>query len=121
MGYVNQDGSILYEDGTSGDVSNEDYYKDALNGNTQIKDPVVSEDKKSMSMIYAVPVKNQDKINGVLVSIRDGMELSEMIKQIQFGNTGSAYMINKDSYSIAFKDSSMPLNRYNSIEEAKKN
>lgn len=121
MGYVNQDGSILYEDGTSGDVSNEDYYKDALNGNTQIKDPVVSEDKKSMSMIYAVPVKNQEKITGVLVSIRDGMELSEMIKQIQFGNTGSAYMINKDSYSIAFKDSSMPLNRYNSIEEAKKN
>lgn len=29
-------------------------------------------------------------------------------------------MINSQSYSIAYIDKSMPLNRYNSIEEAKK-
>lgn len=120
LGYASLDGKAYFQDGTSKDISGEDYFNRAKAGESVIEDPVVAEDKKTMTMTYAVPVKNNGTITGVLISVRDGMELSEMIKTIQFGTTGSAYMINSKSESIAYKDSSMPLNRYNSIEEAKK-
>lgn len=120
LGYVSLDGQAIFSDGTTKDVSKEDYFTKAKAGTTVIEDPVVSKDKKSMTMNYAVPIKENNTVKGVLVSVRDGMELSDMIKTIKFGKTGSAYMINSKSQSIAYKDSSMPLNQYNSIEEAKK-
>ncbi|BCN29378.1 methyl-accepting chemotaxis protein [Anaeromicropila herbilytica] len=121
MGYAGLDGIMYYTDGTQENISNEEYYKKSLLNEAIVNDPVVAEDKKSMSMVYSVPIKNGDTVVGVLVSVRDGMELSDMIKQIFFGKTGSAYMINSRSESIAYKDSNMPLNQYNSIEESKKN
>lgn len=120
MGYADTNGEISYTDGTKENIADKAYFKKAISGQTYIDDPVVAQDKKSMSMVYAVPIKNNNSIVGAIISVRDGLELSEMIKKISFGKTGSAYMINSQSYSIAYIDKSMPLNRYNSIEEAKK-
>ncbi|PJI07395.1 MULTISPECIES: methyl-accepting chemotaxis protein [Clostridium] len=120
MGYADVNGIITYTDGTKANIKDKVYFKEALAGKSYVDDPVVAADKKSMSMVYAVPIKNNNSITGVLVSVRDGLELSEMIKKISFGKTGSAYMINSKSVSIAYVDKSMPLNKYNSIEQAKK-
>ncbi|WP_234121883.1 methyl-accepting chemotaxis protein [Clostridium hydrogenum] len=120
IGYANLDGEIYYTDGTSENIKDTTYFQKALSGDTYITDPVVADDKKSISMEYAVPIKSNNSVTGVLVSVRDALELSDMIKKISFGKTGSAYMINSKSESIAYKDKSMPLNKYNSIEEAKK-
>lgn len=120
MGYADTNGNIAYTDGTKGNISNQAYFKKSLGGATYIGDPQVSSDKKSMYMAYSVPVTKNNNVVGVLVAVRNGFELSDMIKKIEFGKTGSAYMINSNSISIAYKDKSMPLSRYNSIEEAKK-
>jgi methyl-accepting chemotaxis protein len=120
MGYSDVNGNIYYTDGSKDNVKEQEYFKKTISGEEYIGDPIISSDKKSMSMIYSVPIYNNNSVVGSLVAVRDGMELSDMVKKIFFGKTGSAYMINSKSESIAYKDSSMPLNKYNSIEEAKK-
>ncbi len=120
MGYADMNGNIIYTTGEQTNIKDTTYFKKSMSGENFINDPEVNESKTAMTMIYSVPIKNDDSITGVLVSVRDGMELSEMIKKISFGKTGSAYMINSQSNSIAYKDSSMPLNQYNSIREAEK-
>lgn len=120
MGYADVNGNITYTNGEQGNIKDTTYFKKSISGENFIDDPVVNDNKTAMTMVYSVPIKNDNSIVGVLVSVRDGMELSEMIKKISFGKTGSAYMINSKSNSIAYKDSSMPLNQYNSIKEAEK-
>lgn len=121
MGYADIDGNILYTDGEKGNIKNTEYFQKSISGENYIADPIVNKDKTAMTMTYSVPVNKNDSVIGVLVSVRDGLELSEMIKKIAFGKTGSAYMINSKSVSIAYMDKSMPLNQYNSIKEAEKN
>ncbi len=120
IGYADLNGNITYTTGEQTNIKDTTYFKKSISGENFIDDPVVNEGKTAMTMVYSVPIKNDTSITGVLVSVRDGMELSEMIKKISFGKTGSAYMINSQSNSIAYKDPSMPLNQYNSIREAEK-
>lgn len=120
MGYADVNGNITYTDGAQNNIKDSSYFKKSISGENFVDDPIVNDNKTAMTMVYSVPIKNGDSIIGVLVSVRDGMELSELIKKISFGKTGSAYMINSQSNSIAFRDSSMPLNQYNSIKEAEK-
>jgi methyl-accepting chemotaxis protein len=120
MGLADSAGNITYNDGSKENIKESAYFKKSIAGENYIEDPVVNSAKTAMTMVYSVPVKNNGKTSGVLVSVRDGLELSEMIKKIAFGKTGSAYMINSKSVSIAYMDKSMPLNQYNSIKEAEK-
>jgi methyl-accepting chemotaxis protein len=120
MGYADTKGNVYYTDGSKDNIKDQEYFQKSISGNEYIGDPIVAIDKKSMYMMYSVPIKNNNSVVGMLISVRDGLELSEMVKKIFFGKTGSAYMINSKSESIAYKDSSMPLSKYNSIEEAKK-
>ncbi|MBU3100047.1 MULTISPECIES: methyl-accepting chemotaxis protein [Clostridium] len=121
MGYADIHGNILYTTGEKGNIKDTISFQKSISGGSYIADPVVNKDKTTITMTYSVPVKKNNSVVGVLVSVRNGLELSEMIKKITFGKTGSAYMINSKSNSIAFMDKNMPLNQYNSIEEAKKN
>lgn len=121
MGFADSEGNITYTDGTTENIKDADYFKKAIAGESYVADPVVNSSKTAMTMAYSVPVKSNGSTVGVLVSVRDGLELSEMIKKIAFGKTGSAYMINSKSVSIAYMDKTMPLNQYNSIKESEKN
>ncbi|MVX66503.1 HAMP domain-containing protein [Clostridium chromiireducens] len=120
MGYSDVNGNITYTTGQQDNIKDTTYFKKSISGENFINDPEVNADKTAMTMEYSVPIKNNGSIIGVLVSVRNGMELSNIIKKISFGKTGSAYMINSQSNSIAYKDPSMPLNQYNSIKEAEK-
>lgn len=120
MGYADVNGNIIYTDGEQNNIKDNSYFKKSISGENFVDDPIVNDNKTAMTIVYSVPIKNGDSIIGVLISVRDGMELSELIKKISFGKTGSAYMINSQSNSIAFRDPSMPLNQYNSIKEAEK-
>ena len=120
IGYADANGNITYTNDEQTNIKDTTYFKKSMSGENSIDDPTVNADKTEMTMIYSVPIKNDNSVVGVLVSVRDGMELSDMIKKISFGKTGSAYMINSKSNSIAYKDPSMPLNQYNSIKEAEK-
>lgn len=121
MAYVDANGDAYYTSGEKVNVKNESFYKKVMTGKDVIEDPVVDDSKKSMTMIYAAPIRNNNNVVGAIVAVRDGMELSQIISKVNFGQTGSGFMVNSEATSIAYKDSSMPLSRYNGIKEAEKN
>lgn len=102
------------------DVKDRDYFKKALTGQRAVSDPLVSKVDGSLVITYAVPIKHQNKIVAVLTASRDGNELSDFAKDIKFGKTGYAFMINNTGVIIAHSNKDLVVNMANYIEESKK-
>jgi len=119
--FVEANGDIKKPDGTIVNVKDRAYLKQALAGKDNVSDPIVTKDaNKQVVVVYAVPVKYNDKIVGVLIETRDGNYLSELTNQLKIGQTGYAFMIRKDGANIASTDKEKVTSMYNPIEEAKK-
>lgn len=119
MSIVDLEGNAKDTDGTTANVAERDYYKKALAGDKSVSDPIVSQVSNSVVVVYAVPIKGESGITGVLYATRDGNELSSIIDDIQFGKSGAAYMINKQGTTVAHKDKSLVLNMDNTFENMK--
>ncbi len=103
MAFVNQAGQAIYEDGGHSDLSREDYIKRGLNGERVVSDPMVIKDNQII-MVYAVPVMDGTKAEGVLIGLRDAYELGELASQITYGESGNAYIMNRHGNTIAHSD-----------------
>lgn len=119
MGIADLDGNYKTTKGENLNIKDRAHFKNALAGERYISDPIVSKTDNSMIVTIAVPIRSQDKIIGVLVAVRDGNELSEIVKDITFSKTGKAFMINSTGTVIAHDDQSMVFNMYNAIEASK--
>ncbi|GFZ33877.1 methyl-accepting chemotaxis protein [Clostridium zeae] len=120
MGIADKNGDVQYTDGKNANVKDRPYFQNALAGKGNVSDPLISKVDGSIVVVYAVPIKNNNDIVGVLISTRDGNKLSEITNQIKFGQTGSAFMIKKDGTVIAHNNKDLVMKLYNPIEEAKK-
>ena len=103
MAFVNQTGQAIYEDGGHSDLSGEDYIKRGLNGERVVSDPMVIKDNQII-MVYAVPVMDGTKVEGVLIGLRDAYELGELASRITYGESGNAYILNRYGNTIAHSD-----------------
>lgn len=120
IGIADKEGKSIYTNGESSNVSDRDHFKKALSGRSNVSDPLVSKINGSLIVTYAVPIKYNNEIVGVLLEITDGNKLSELTNQVKVGKTGYAFMIRKDGTNIASNDKDKVINMYNPIEEAKK-
>ncbi len=120
IGIADVGGKVKYTDGETLDISDRAHFKKAISGESAISDPIVSKVDKSIVMSFAVPIKDGGKIVGVLVGTRDGNELSSYTNEIQFGKSGSAYMINDKCTTIAHKNPELVKNMDNTLENVKK-
>ena len=119
MGIADKNGDIKYTDGKSINIKDRSYFQNALAGKGNVSDPLISKADGSIVVVYAVPIKNNNEVVGVLVETRDGNKLSELTNKVQFGETGNAFMIKKDGTTIAHSNKDLVLNMYNAIEESK--
>lgn len=117
---VDKSGYCKNPDGTSSDVSDREYFKKALSGKSNVSDPIISKTNGQLIVVYAVPIKSNNEIVGVLLQTMDGNNLSELINEVKVGKTGSAFMVAKDETTIANLDKSLVLKRYNVANEVKK-
>ncbi|MDP4108993.1 MAG: methyl-accepting chemotaxis protein [Bacillota bacterium] len=102
------------------DISEREYFKNAVAGTNTISDPIVSKSDKTMSVFIAVPVLGYSRsVIGVIVANLDGNELSKMISDITFAKTGKAYMINKDDVTIAHSNEEVVLNQEKTFDMLK--
>ena len=120
MTIIDKNGDGKNTDGTTTNLKDRIYFQKALSGESNVSDPIVSKVDGSVVVVYAVPIKNNNEVVGVLSEIRDGNSLSELTNQIKVGETGYAFMIRKDGANIASTDKDKVINMYNPIEEAKK-
>lgn len=120
MTIIDVDGNAITTNGGTAKVTDLDYFQKAKSGKRAVSDPFKSKITNDLVVAYAVPIKDEDKVKGVLVSIREGNELSELISDIQFLSNGEANILNGSGIIIAHKDKDLVTNSYNAFDEVKK-
>ncbi|TCO69240.1 methyl-accepting chemotaxis protein [Marinisporobacter balticus] len=120
LGISDKSGNAKNMDGKGANIKERKYYQEAISGKSYASDPIISKVDSSVIVLYAVPIKNNNEIVGILIETTDGNKLSELTNQVKIGATGYAFMIKKDGTNIAYPDKNMVLKMYNPIEEAKK-
>jgi methyl-accepting chemotaxis protein len=120
LGIVDKAGIVNNTDGKSADIKERVFFQNALAGKSNVSDPIVSKTDGNIVVVYAVPIKYNDEIIGVLIETQDGNKLSELTNDVKVGQTGYAFMIKKDGTNIASTNKDLVIQMYNPIEEAKK-
>lgn len=118
MGISAPDGKVYRTDGSVTDIQSLDYLKQALNGTPSVSDPILQNDK-SMHIEFAVPLKNENKIAGILVGAIEGTSFSQITQDIKIGQTGTAFMINKVGTTVANTDQTLVQKQNNTLNNVK--
>ncbi|WP_027400081.1 methyl-accepting chemotaxis protein [Anaerovorax odorimutans] len=102
------------------DVSERKYFNVCKNsGETYISDPLVSKDTNQKVFIIASPIFKDGVFDGILYAGLNQYILSEHVKQVGVGETGTTYILDKEGNRIASYDSSIIENKKNIIESVK--
>ena len=122
IGLVDTNGKKINSTSKITDVSEKDSFKRNMKGEIVISDPFVSSLDGQMIMTYGMPIKDK---NGNVVSIveyvRLATEVSEILNDVEFLETGSAYMINSEGTVIAHPNKKFVDELYNSFKEVQEN
>lgn len=106
------------------DISDRDYFKAALQGETFVSDPIISEIDGSQVVIVSSPLWANGipntTVEGVIFFAFDGNIISEFASSITIGKSGKATIINKEGFTIANEDQSVIMEQ-NIIKEAQEN
>jgi len=109
MMLIDSNGKAISNTGEVLDMKDNPLFKAALSGENAVSDPVFDDNRTDIVMAYAVPVKSGNEVTGVLMAVRDGLELSEFARRIRFGETGEAFIINRQGRTIAHADTQLLL------------
>jgi methyl-accepting chemotaxis protein len=119
MGIADSAGNVTYTDGTAENLVSQSYFIKALSGKYSISDLILDQSAKSTKLIYAVPIKSNGKVTGVLLAIRDGYELSQITQALDIGIEGSrAYILDIRGTVIADVSNETILAKENYIQMA---
>ncbi|WP_342036139.1 methyl-accepting chemotaxis protein [Treponema phagedenis] len=101
-------------------LTDREWILEAFKGKTAISEPFVSRGEEGLIIAIAVPVYDTNQqITGALVAVMNASYLSDMIKDIVVGKTGSCYILGKTGTTIAEKDYKVVMNFENIIEKSK--
>lgn len=122
ISYANAAGDTLAPDLTTVvNIKERPYFKKAMEGQYAVSDPVEDKSKAGrLIIVFAVPVKYNDEIVGVLFKVGDGNCLSNITNQIAMGKGGKAYMVNGEGTTVAHYDSNFVLKADNAIKNNEK-
>ncbi|NMB95175.1 MAG: hypothetical protein GYA02_00950 [Clostridiaceae bacterium] len=104
LAIIDTSGNAIYNNGRTENLSDRNYFQKALNGSRALSNPFVSDIYNSLVITYAVPIKNNNQVVGVLAATRDGYELSEFAREISVGKTGNSFIANSVGKTIAHSD-----------------
>ncbi len=107
-----QIGEIIDKDGKSifdrEDYSDREYFKKAINGETFISDPLINRQNGEFTIVIAAPLwKNgmaNTTVEGIVYFVPNKDFLTDIVKSINVGDTGDAYLLDKNGLTIAYKD-----------------
>lgn len=119
MSFADSKGNLYTTNDQILDVSNDEEFKKAMEGISNVSEPRVSKVDDSVIVLYAVPVKSNGTIVGVVMAAKKGTEISDYSNSIKLGETGQAFMINEEGTTIAHNNMELVLNRDNDFENVK--
>ncbi len=84
---------------------NRKYFKASINGDTFVSEPLISKVTGKLKTIVSAPLwKNGlagSEVVGILYLVPDENFLNDAMGEIKIGDTGYAYMLNKEGFTIA--------------------
>ncbi|MEW8957312.1 methyl-accepting chemotaxis protein [Clostridium sp.] len=123
MGIADKNGIYVATNGGQLFISDKDYYKRAMAGETVVGAPFISDyqgDNNKLIFSIATPIKdkNSGEITGALIAVRDAEDFSNILSNITIGETGEAFMVDEAGTVVAHKNSDY-IGKYNAIELSK--
>lgn len=96
---------------TGTDLSDRDYFQEAMKGNTYVSTPAYSDVTKTVSYAVSAPlweggIPGTTPI-GAVVYVPDGEFLNDIIRSIKVGEGGTAFMLDANGITIADIDSTL--------------
>lgn len=113
--YSGKDAVVL---GLNISISDREFFQKAITGQATLTEPIVRKDTNTLGYTYAVPVKKDGEINGIIYMIIDFSMLNNIVSSVKVGENGYAYVLNKNGDTIIYSDEQKVINRYNSQKEA---
>lgn len=114
---VDKSGIATSTEGSKLDVSNEVYFKKAMDGITYVTEPFYGEISNKMVVDVVTPIKdNSGNITGALLAVIDGTSLNDLIASFKIGKSGYAYLLNREGFIIAHPNKDFIINKKNIIK-----
>ncbi|NLZ49105.1 MAG: methyl-accepting chemotaxis protein [Clostridiales bacterium] len=113
-------GNAFSADGKIGEVNDREYYIKAMSGESNVSDPLVNKIADNVIVVFAVPIKENNQVTGVLFARRDGNDLSNYTNEMQ-NDEQEVFMINSEGTIIANKDKSLVMEMFNIGKEYENN
>lgn len=99
------------------DLSSEEYFKYCkTNNDVFVSTPFLRLDNGIMGIVISSPIKSNGEFSGVLVAGIYCDFLSKIVQNINIGDNGSSYIIDKDGYIIAHDEQKYVLFKQNNIQ-----
>ncbi len=104
------------------DVSQTDFFKNAIRGKTVVSSPFFQKDSSTGDMVMAVAAKKNtmSASDGIVYALIRAESFNSVIEAATVGKNGSSAIFDKTGTVIAAKDASLVKNQTNYIENAKK-
>ncbi len=101
------------------DLRNSDFIKKTLAGNDAVSDVEYSKEINKTVVMFAVPIKNNNSVIGVLIAKGDGDILSKITNSMGFGTSGYAYIINNSGLIMAHQNIDLIITKFSPLEAVK--
>lgn len=109
IGYLDLNGDSVNTMGTSVNLRERDYFKQAVQGKTVVADPQVPKSGGAPGVIVAMPVKSGDRITGVIYGAANMGSLTEQVLANKVGKSGYAMLIQNDGLLIIHPDPAVAM------------
>ncbi|TCK93250.1 methyl-accepting chemotaxis sensory transducer with Cache sensor [Natranaerovirga hydrolytica] len=121
FGVVYPDGTTRYYDGDTAQLGDRDYVRKAFDGESNVSNVLISRVTNGPVVMVAVPIKDNNKVVGVLIARGEGEFLSNITNAIAFGEKGYTFVINDEGTVMSHPQSEQVLSQFNPIIEAQEN
>ena len=100
IGIADLNGDLILSDGSTVNISEYDFFKSAINGNSYISEPFQSKFKSYPTIAISAPIKDGMDLTGIVVAFKYDNYISNLSKDISFLNSGNACIIDSSGKLI---------------------
>lgn len=90
-----------------------DYVLQALQGHRAVSDMLINQATGQLTVVLAVPIKDNDRVVGALAGSIDGSTFLHIVGDMGFGQTGDAFLLDPEGTIIAHRNRDFVLNQVN--------
>lgn len=125
--YGLQRGNLISLDGIGlfdgNDYSDREYFQTSIQGKAVVSEPLISKVTGELTIIISAPLWENgipgSKVIGVVYFVPKETFLDDIVTKLQVSRGGSAYILNKQGFTIAHKNIENVKNKENTQEDAK--